>query len=82
MMTKIPVYIIDTTLRDGEHVPGVAFDAGEKNTLARLLDKAGVDELKYSGDRISRRQYINYFPASAFCKVFGGYSYHKIIIKP
>jgi len=33
-------------------------------------------------DRVFRGQYINYFPASAFCKVFGGYSYHKTIIKP
>lgn len=40
------VYVIDTTLRDGEQAPGVVFGLSEKRTLVRLLDRAGVDELE------------------------------------
>ncbi len=45
-MTKGPVAIIDTTLRDGEQAPGVVFSLPQKRTLVRLLDGAGVDELE------------------------------------
>ena len=36
------VVISDTTLRDGEQMPGVAFTVAEKLELARRLDAAGV----------------------------------------
>ncbi|PLX40847.1 MAG: hypothetical protein C0608_07765 [Deltaproteobacteria bacterium] len=43
---KSRIYICDTTLRDGEQTPGVAFSVEQKVALAHLLDEAGVDEIE------------------------------------
>ena len=40
------LYIFDTTLRDGEQVPGCQLNTTEKIEVARLLEKLGVDVIE------------------------------------
>ena len=40
------VYIVDTTLRDGEQTAGVVFTNQEKVQIARYLDMIGVDQIE------------------------------------
>lgn len=44
-MTKRTLYLTDTTLRDGEQRPGLAFDADQKCRVALLLDRAGIHQI-------------------------------------
>ena len=39
-------YIVDTTLRDGEQSPGLAFQQEDKLTIAKLLDEAKVYQIE------------------------------------
>ena len=42
-MSKDKVHIFDTTLRDGEQVPGCKLDTEQKLVIAKRLDELGVD---------------------------------------
>ena len=54
------VEIFDTTLRDGEQVPGCKLDAVTKLTIAEQLDQLGVDVLEAGFiDRICHRKDLN-----------------------
>ena len=53
-MRKRSIELMDTTLRDGEQTPGVAYMPDEKLQLARmLLADVGVDRIEIAGTRVS-----------------------------
>ncbi len=45
-MAKDKVHIFDTTLRDGEQVPGCKLDTSQKLIIAERLDELGVDVIE------------------------------------
>ena len=45
-MAKDRVYVFDTTLRDGEQVPGCQLNSVEKIEVAKALEQLGVDVIE------------------------------------
>ncbi len=45
-MKRERVYLFDTTLRDGAQTTGVDFSLSDKQTVARMLDRLGVDYIE------------------------------------
>ena len=48
------IYLLDTTLRDGEQSPGVSLNAHEKLEIAQQLARMGVDVIEAGFPVISR----------------------------
>lgn len=51
------VHIYDSTLRDGEQMPGVAFSLEDKVAIARALDEAGVPEVEAGFPTVSDTEF-------------------------
>ena len=50
------IAVMDTTLRDGEQTPDVAYSPAEKRQLANLLlSDVQVDRIEIASTRVSRR---------------------------
>lgn len=63
------IEIMDTTLRDGEQTPGVAFTSVEKLTVAKmLLEEVKVDRIEVASARISDGELDSVKTITAWCK--------------
>jgi homocitrate synthase NifV len=56
---KKDLYLIDTTLRDGEQAPGVVFNTNDKVNIAHLLDKAGFQEIEIGTPAMGNEEIID-----------------------
>ena len=53
------IYILDTTLRDGEQTPGVALTVDDKIQIAQKLDNVGVDKIEVGFPASSKGELIS-----------------------
>lgn len=67
-MSKDKVQIFDTTLRDGEQVPGCKLDAEQKLEIAERLDDLGVDILEAGFPRSSPGDFASVVEISKLVK--------------
>ena len=66
------IEVMDTTLRDGEQTPGVAFTNSEKFNIARiLLEEVKVDRIEVASARISKGEMESVKMIAAWCKERG-----------
>ena len=71
------LYIFDTTLRDGEQVPGCQLNTVEKIQVARQLEKLGVDKITAAKDACRSEHVISPESFAAIKKFFNDNSFTK-----
>ncbi len=64
------IWLIDSTLRDGEQSPGIVFSLDNKIAIAGMLDDAGIDELEVGIPAMGKKEcneisFINSYGFSA-----------------
>ncbi len=63
------IELMDTTLRDGEQTPGVAFSENEKVSIAKmLLEEVRVDRIEIASARISQGELESVKKITSWCK--------------
>lgn len=67
-MNLIQKYIVDTTLRDGEQSPGIAFSIREKVTIAKSLDALGVHRIEAGTPAMGKEECRAFEKIKAACK--------------
>lgn len=67
-MTMNQKYIVDTTLRDGEQSPGIAFSISEKVTIAKALDTLGVSRIEAGTPAMGRDECRAFEKIKLTCK--------------
>ena len=73
------IYIVDTTLRDGEQAPGLVFSNEQKRNIAELLCQVGIDEIEAGIPAMGTKEQefiksLNDLPASICCWCRGNVS--------
>ncbi|MBC3888087.1 homocitrate synthase [Acetobacterium paludosum] len=61
-------YIVDTTLRDGEQSPGVAFTLKEKVTIAKALDAMGIQRIEAGTPAMGKEECLAFEKIKAVCQ--------------
>ena len=67
-MAKKRIKLFDTTLRDGMQAEGVSFSLEDKLTIARSLDKLGIDYVE-GGYAASNEKEMQFFKEAAKLKL-------------
>jgi homocitrate synthase NifV len=65
---KIAVKLVDTTLRDGEQAPGLAFSLASRMLLAEAMDKAGIFQLEVGCPAMGSREVESFKAIKSVCQ--------------
>lgn len=67
-MKRRRVHLVDTTLRDGEQSPGLAFSLKIKKRLAFILDRAGIHQIEIGAPTMDDKEIEAVLAIKAVCQ--------------